>query len=179
MKGKMVAIFATLMVTLMVAGLTYAMWTETITISGTVNTGNVDVSWTVGNGYDSETDEKDVSSISGTVSADGNTLTVTIENAYPCIDYYLPIDLHCDGSVPVIISNIAYDLTGMPTGTTVEITSDPAYPDDPVIAVGTQLEKCDTAYGLLHVHLTNDALENAQYTFSVTVTVVQWNEYTG
>ena len=43
MKGKMVAVFATLIIALMVAGLTYAKWTETITISGTVKTGEVDV----------------------------------------------------------------------------------------------------------------------------------------
>lgn len=45
MKSKMVAIFATLMVTLMVAGVTYACWQETLIINGVVNTGDLDVEW--------------------------------------------------------------------------------------------------------------------------------------
>jgi hypothetical protein len=173
MKSKIVGAFAVVMIALMVAGISFAMWTETITISGYVNTGEVDVSWSVGDGYDSEPEAKDVSSISGTVSQDGNTLTVTVSNAYPCIDYYLPIDVSNTGTIPVIISDIVVDKGNLPTGCTVEILPDPNKDLD--IAEGTQIE--EAAFGLLHVHLTNDAVENGYYWFTVTVTVVQWNEY--
>jgi hypothetical protein len=178
MKSKMVGAFAVVMIALMVAGISFAMWTETINISGYVNTGEVDVSWSVGDGYDSEPEAKDVSSISGTVSQDGNTLTVTVSNAYPCIDYILPIDVSNTGTIPVIISDIVVDEGNLPTGCTVEILPDPAPNKDPDIAMGSQIERNGAAYGLLHVHLTNDAVENGYYWFTVTVTVVQWNEYT-
>ncbi|MEM3828095.1 MAG: hypothetical protein QXP36_02600 [Conexivisphaerales archaeon] len=171
MNSKMVGLFAIVLIALMVAGFAYAMWTETINISGTVSTGDLDVSWSVGEGYDSEDEypEKDVSSISGDVSEDGNTLYVTIENAYPCIHYYLPIDVSNDGSIPVIISDIIVDKGNLPEGCTVEINEN--------IYEGVQIDAGDSVEGLLHVHLTNDVEEDSTYTFSVTLTVVQWNEY--
>jgi hypothetical protein len=126
-------------------------------------------------GYDSEPPCKDVSSISGTLSDDKNTITVTVSNAYPCIDYYLPIDLHCVGSVPLVIQSIEYNRGNLPENTTLEIIPDPAHPNENVIRVVTQLHQCQTAYGLLHLHLDEDAAQNATYTFSVTINVVQWN----
>ena len=55
---------------------------------------------------------------------DIDKLEVTISNAYPCIDYYLPIDIHNIGSIPVIISDIKIDRGTLPSGATVEILED-------------------------------------------------------
>jgi hypothetical protein len=43
MKSKMTALFATLMIALMVAGFAYAHWSETLYINGVVKTGKLDV----------------------------------------------------------------------------------------------------------------------------------------
>jgi hypothetical protein len=167
--------FGALILSLAITGVAFAHWTDTLYINGTVNTGTFDAELSVGQGYDSEPPCKDVSSISGTLSEDKNTITVTVSNAYPCIDYYLPIDLHCVGSVPLVIQSIEYN-GDLPENTTLKIIPDPAHPND-VIQVGTQLHQCQTAYGLLHLHLDEDAAENTTYTFSVTINVVQWNYY--
>ena len=175
--AKLGAIFLVSVLALAGTGVAYACWYETLTINGTVNTGNLDAEWSVGVGYDTEPPEKDYSSISGVISPDGYTLTVTITNAYPCIDYYLPIDIHNTGTIPLHIWAFVYDPGTMPCGI-VEIIPDPANPGLP-IAICTQLhpdpDTPNTAYGLLHVHLCQAAAENAIYTFSYTVTVANWN----
>ena len=42
---------------------------------------------------------------------------------------------------------------------------------------GLQIDAGESVKGLLYVHLTNDVEENSEYTFYITLTVVQWNEY--
>lgn len=168
------AVFGALMLALALTGVAFAHWTDSLYISGTVNTGTFGAELSVGTGHDSEPPCKDVSSISGILSEDGKTITVTVTNAYPCIDYYLPIDVHCTGTVPLIIESIVIDRGTLPENTTLEII--PAMIDFP-LEVGTQLHYCDAAYGELHVHLDEDAEENTNYTFSVTINVVQWNYY--
>lgn len=165
------AMFGALMISLALTGVAFAHWTETLYINGTVNTGTFDAELSVGEGYDTEPEEKDVSSISGELSEDKNTITVTITNAYPCINYYLPIDLHCVGSVPLIIQEIYIDRGNLPEDTTLEIIPGADQP----LQEGVQLHYCNSAYGTLHVHLDEDAAENTTYTFSITIIVVQWN----
>ncbi|MEM2619309.1 MAG: hypothetical protein QW356_07530 [Candidatus Hadarchaeales archaeon] len=166
------AMFGALIVALAMTGVAFAHWTDTLYINGTVNTGTFDAELSVGEGRDSEPDCKDVSSISGELSEDKNTITVTIRNAYPCIDYYLPIDVHCTGTVPLIIERIIIDKGNLPENTKLEII--PAMIGFP-LEEGTQLHYCDVASGELHVHLDEDAQENTTYNFSVTINVVQWN----
>jgi len=179
---KLAAIFAALMVALLVAGVSYALWSETITISGSVIMGEVDVEWTWGDPYDDDdkVSGKDVSDmtvipVDNDGDGDVDELEVIINNAYPCINYYLPIDINNTGSIPVIISDVTIDSGNLPAGATLEILEDKV--NDPDIGVGVQLEPGEEAYGVLHVHLSNEADENAEYTFSISITVVQWNEY--
>jgi len=173
MKKATVA-FGALMLALALTGVAFAHWTDSLYISGTVNTGTFGAELSVGVGHDTEPPAKNVSSISGVLSNDKKTLTVTITNAYPCIDYYLPIDVHCTGTVPLIIENILINRGTLPENTTLEIL--PAAVGSP-LQVGTQLHYCEEAKGELHVHLDEDAVENRTYTFSITINVVQWNCY--
>jgi len=169
--------FGTLMLALAITGVAFAHWTDTLYINGTVNTGTFGAELSVDMGCDSEPPGKDVSSISGTLSDDKKTIRVTVSNAYPCIHYYLPIDLQCVGSVPLIIQSIEYYRGDLPENTTLEIVQDPAHGEEPVIAEGTQLHQGQTAYGLLHLHLDEDAGQGETYSFTVTINVVQWNYY--
>ena len=93
----MVAIFAALMVALMVAGFAYAHWEETITISGTVTTGTFDLRPTCDIEILSPTD-KDVATVDCQI--DGDTVSYTIENAFPCLTVKAKFDLHNEGVVP-------------------------------------------------------------------------------
>jgi hypothetical protein len=164
MKTKMTAIFATLMIALMAAGFAYAHWSETLYIDGTVNTGSVKADFVLGSCWDSEPTEKDVSHIVCEWKATG-VLEVTVDNAYPSIDYYCTFDLMNTGSVPFIIQSITF--TGDVPGT-VEVTG---------LAKGDQIANGKSETGTVHVHLVNGAAQEYTYTFKVTIVVVQWNEY--
>lgn len=164
---KLYLILAVLLVSLLLAGFGIARWYETLTISGTVNTGTVDAELSVGDCWDSEPDEKDLSSIECTLTADNKTLLVTINNAYPCIDYYCDFDIHNTGSIPIKVWEMVINRGNLPTSATVEITG----PELPY-----QLEPGNMAYWTLHVHLDNDAEEDMDYTFSVSIDAGQWNE---
>jgi len=175
---KTMSLFVLILLATSLIGVTYGMWSEALFVNVTVKTGTLDAEWTVGTGYDNEQPGKDFSNITGTLSPDKKTLTVTVKNAYPCIDYYLPVDINNTGTIPWIIQSFNFVSGTVPPNSVIEFLPDPAPDRDPDIAIGVQVHPNHEAYGLVHVHLSNDAEENAQYTFTVTVVVVQWNEYT-
>lgn len=174
---KAMGMFAALVIALGMSGLAYASWSETLTISGTVNTGTVDVAWSEIGTSDSEPPDKDVSGIDCEIDAvNPNLLHVTVTNAYPCIDYYNIVDIHCVGSIPVHIYDI---IVNNPHPNHVEV--DISYYADPgctieIIDLPIQLHTCDTIFALIHVHLTQDALQNHTYGFSAQIVAIQWNE---
>ena len=170
---KIAATFALLVIALGIAGYAYASWYSYLYVSGEVNTGYIGASWTMGTGYDSEPTEKDYSSISGYI--DSEALYVTVTNGYPCIDYWLPVDIENTGTIPIIIWNIEQDFSGLPVGTVVELIADPDHPLDPVLGLSVQIEPGYEAYGLIHVHLPEGAGQSTSYYFSATITYGQWN----
>ena len=95
MKTKMTAIFAILMITLMAVGFAYAHWEKIITINGTITTGKLHLYPTFSA---STNDLKGICTV--TWKIDGNTLTVEILKAYPCITVTGKFDLHNDGTIP-------------------------------------------------------------------------------
>jgi hypothetical protein len=177
MKNKMIGIAAVLLIALMLAGVSYALWSKTLYIDGTVKMGNVDAEIIAGRSWDSEEAGKDVSSISCSVDTGTGHLIVTVNNAYPCIDYYQAFSIHCTGSVPVKVQSITVTGNTIPAHGVVEIIPDTSEGKDPDIAVGLQLDKDDYAYGVVHVHLDNNAVQSATYTFNFEIFLVQWNEY--
>lgn len=168
--AKLGALFLISVMALAGVGASSALWFENLVIDGTVNTGNVDVEWSLEKFYDSEIAGKDVSSVTATI--DGNTMTVTVTNAYPCIWYYVDFDIHCVGSIPVHFTAFVWDMTNMPAGATVTIT--PTKGCDPIEV--TQLHTCEYWYGTLAIHLDNTAAELTQYTFTITLMAHQYNE---
>ena len=112
MKSKMAGAFAALMIALMAIGLAYAHWEKVITIEGTVNTGKLHLYPTFSASTD---DAKGVCTVDWEI--DENTLTVTIDKAYPCITVSGTFDLHNDGTIPaglhewyVIVDNVRYNI---------------------------------------------------------------------
>ena len=95
MKTKMVGLLVTLMIALMVSGFAYAHWSKTITINGTVNTGKLHL---IPSFEGSTDDDKGYCTVEGVI--EGNTLTVTIDKAYPCITVTIKFDIHNDGTIP-------------------------------------------------------------------------------
>ena len=78
----------------------YAMWADTLVVKDTVNTGNVDIQWS-GPYYELDTEPhgKDASEIHCDIV--GDTLNVTLFDAYPSIWYRCGFDVTGTGSVPV------------------------------------------------------------------------------
>lgn len=175
MKTKMTAIFATLMIALMAVGISYAMWSKTVYIYGTVETGEVDAEFssvtcndpfgTIDPGYD-----KDVGWCECIIGlyGDPQELDVIIHNAYPC--YSVTVDYEIDnvGTIPVKIQTIT--LTNVNPEITVTVTG---------IAVGDQIEPGGSVWGDLEIHVEQSAAELATYYFDLEIYLVQWNEFQG
>jgi hypothetical protein len=168
MKTKMVGMFAVLMIALMALGFAYGLWSKTLYINGTVNTGSVNAEFAnvvcsdtgVDPGYD-----KDVASCNVGLSDDKQTMTVTISNAYPCYSCKIRYDVVNTGTIPVKIKSITVT---NPSEVSVTVTG---------IKVGDQIDCGASEAGDLEIHVEQDAEQGATYTFSVTIYLVQWNEY--
>jgi len=223
-------------------GVGLAFWNETLTITGTVATGELDVQFSAQKSNDdgSQLDPSEGGSWTGTTDpnntadwtwtgtrylynvgsttceltrvggvADGevgdngmNTMTITIDNAYPC--YYGNVAFTIDniGSIPVHIESIklveiskdgqTYTLTvprdlvvcqtwyidwGPPPS--VDNTLDPG--DDFSIHLSGDLEVCKTIevggamFGDICVHVEEGAEESTTYDFSIEIVVTQFN----
>jgi hypothetical protein len=170
MKTKMVALFATLMIALMAAGVAYAMWDKYLYIHCTANTGEVNAQFRncrcsdtgIDPGYD-----KDVGSCYCEIdTVDPQILYLTIDNAYPSYscDIYYAIENH--GTIPVKIESI--DLSGVPAEFTVSLIG---------AGVGTQIEAGEYVECGIHVHVEQITEQLKTIYFDIGVHLVQWNEY--
>lgn len=142
--AKIGTIFLISILALAGIGVGYAAWTDTITVSGTVNTGNVDIDieylsstyvWkdvsehsmqvihvvkdTLGavmwkdNDWVPDYDEDILVASAETTYAGDDQITVTINNIFPLDNkcYIADVFLHYDGSIPVKINNINWNIT--------------------------------------------------------------------
>jgi len=165
---KLGALFLISIMALAGIGASSALWFENLTIDGTVTTGNVDVEWSLIGCGDNEP-KPEVSGI--TVDIVGNTMTVTVTNAYPCITYWVHFDIHCLGSIPVKFTPFLITSLGMDPKW-ITITPDDTYP----AIEDAQLHTSESWQGQLEIHLDNTATELTTYTFTVTLMAHQYNE---
>ena len=144
----------------------YAAWAESLDVSSTVFTGNVDVAFgmaksndppgTIDSGYD-----RDVA----TTKVEGaytKELIVSLDNAYPCYESEIEFTVRNTGSIPARIKSIDIDA---PDEIDVEVTG---------LEVGEVIKTWKKGY--LHVHVSENALESKDYIFSVNITATQWNK---
>jgi hypothetical protein len=166
----------------------YAMWSKTLYINGTVNTGSVDAKWSpvVFQG-DSEPTAKDVSRIACTIDpADDTKLSVLVTGAYPSIWYACTFDITSEGTVPV--HTVLEWQTPPPAGWDFVLTEGPivlpvapaqVYPIPPAINWSTvQLHQGDSKIVTLLLHFGNEdnVQQGGTYTFAGTILAKQWNE---
>jgi len=188
MKRKIGLLFAVSVVAMMALGVTYGLWFQSLYVYGTVNTGELDAQWSVHGTWDTEPLVKDFSNITVTPGPGDYEITVTIDNAYPCIWYYAVVDLTNTGTIPWKIYDTAlvsenfpgeiYFTCYTPTNGIACVTPpDEGPPPTLCIENGTQVHPGDSAWGLFAVHLNNSAVENTTYRFTFRVVVEQWNEW--
>ncbi len=158
-----------LIVALALVGVGSALWFKVLFIEGTVATGNVDAELSLFDVFEPE--EKDVgicdAALASTVQ-ENDTLLIFIQNAYPSYECWLTFDVHNTGSIPIHVEQPEFDLTGLEG--VVEFDVVECYEQD------VQLHDDELALCTLRVHLLQEAQQNAQYTFSGTIFVHQFNE---
>ena len=162
---KLSIISLVLVVAIGLMGAGYALWSDVLYLNTTVETGSIGLAWSQGQPSDDET--KDVSE--ATCSIVGNTLTITVTNAYPCVTYTIPIDLHVTGTIPVHctflrVANVNQGLDLDPYVTLPLWDVEQLHPGDPDLV------------GNVIIHLDNTALQSSTYTASWELNYWQYNE---
>ncbi len=173
MKSKATTMFLSALLLAAIIGVGYAMWSETLRVNVTVNTGEVDVEFSDWSCSDTGIDpgkDKDVASCTVEEEeyddeGDVIKLLVTIDDGYPC--YYANITMTIDniGTVPVKLLGHSFSgLDGLPLEVSLEIPED------------TQIDPGDSQDYKLNIHILQEAEENATYSFELTMQFAQWNE---
>jgi len=163
MKTKIASIFAILLIALAVAGFSYAWWTETLTIDGSVSTGKLDVAFENIGITLSEYMTGAAEGIDTDSDGDYDKINVTIGNGYPCGWANVTFNITNTGTIPAKCTNItitaASELTATLNG----------------IAKGDTIAAGDTKSCELTIHVKETADENASYTITVTIDFGQFN----
>jgi hypothetical protein len=187
MNKKIMAVFASMMIALCLLGASYALWYKWMYIYGRIGTDTVDAKFSLVSNLDPPGPpisldprnatarwDKDV----GWTTVDGiqeSTIYITLHNVYPCYYNDLEVEWNNTGSVPVKIQNITY--TGNFTLASRLFAGDGEIWLQWSDGVGSQVEPGETAASSLKIHVEQPALQGVTYSFSVTICVVQWNEY--
>ena len=129
----------------------YATWAESLDVSSTTSTGNVDVAFgmaksndppgTIDSGYDRDIATK----VEGAYTQE---LIVSLDNAYPCYESEIEFTVRNTGSIPA------------------RIESDIDAPDEIDVEVtGLEISEIIKTWkkGYLHVHVSENALESKDY----------------
>jgi len=120
MNFKKFALPLLLVIMLGAIGLSYAWWTETLTINGTVNTGELTVK--MGNFGEAFWQHIWFADVSAHVTTDyaildnGYTVSVTLGNYYPGAMVRFNVPIKNVGTIPAVISSVELTVTSDPGG---------------------------------------------------------------
>lgn len=201
MNKKTMVLPALLILSLFMAGLAYGLWSDTLLLSGTVATGEVEWEYSSTScldttGFDFHCRDgfvgtpdfwmgvKDVGSTTVAIT-DSHTVTVILTNVYPC--YFTSVSVYAvnTGTIPLIIDSV--DINGVtllrdyPTPVVgLDLGGDSR--DDVEIwwgnGFGVQLHTGDRSPEMsFWIHVLQDAPQGAALTFTISLTAVQYNEY--
>jgi hypothetical protein len=170
-KSLPISIALILLIALASLGLAYGYWTDSLSINGSVGTGELDVefwgAWEDGN-YPAG------GVCTGTIDSTGSVWTVTITNAYPGYGCDLGVYVHNSGTIPVkiqpptLVSNSspwAPVLTSYPANTVLQ--NGPVSSADSIKSVMIRFD--------VPTSVSGDDYENSTYTFSYTIAATQAN----
>jgi hypothetical protein len=176
-------------------GVAYALWYDDLYITGQVDTGSIGAYWTCFATGDSEPDGKNYSSVScsvGQTTETDDTLTMTITNAYPCIDYWVIADIHASGTLPIHVCDLQLDMSSIENVGSYfvfacDANGNPIMDGDKYTAVQYPIQihpDGDPAYIGFWVHFNNslpedtvvDDTDSYEFTFTGKLYYQQWNE---
>ena len=171
MNGKMAAIFGVLIIGLAVMAASYAQWSETLTVSGGVATGELDAGFSecsctdneVGTGYDVGEVSCELKDEDG--DGDNELAVISIADAYPGYEANCTLTIMNTGTIPLHVKSVNIDNPN-PDELSVDIENDPTC---------TILDVGETATFYVKVTVTEKAAELSEYSFTVTVDIQQFN----
>jgi len=186
-----------LLLTLATIGVVFGLWSKTLRIEGTVQTGRLHARWDVAICSEfhpwplslqtyvaGEVLGKDVGHTTvGVDPNDNNALNLVIENGYPSYAIDCEVEYVNDGTIPWIIRG--FDIMAVSanlhnctlTGTTNAKT---LKCDELTVVfvdgVGSQIDPGDLVASSLRVHIEQPAAQGTEYQFKLRICVAQWNE---
>ncbi|NPV08269.1 MAG: hypothetical protein HPY83_09970 [Anaerolineae bacterium] len=186
-----------IVVALALMGVAYALWTDTLEVSGTVNTGEVEAVVILGevdegryvnNGVndDLEAESRDVALCRATLGAGplrGNPgdngpdrLHMEIINAYPGYRCYVELGVANAGSIPIKVQPPATANVQHP-GEDVSVSLVDCWTEDLLLRPG-QRSTGEDAYPTCRVYIAvgSSATESTAYSFEGRFTAYQWNK---
>lgn len=200
-KTNVLTLFALTIIVLGIAGFSYAHWQDTLTITGTVETGTLcaefqspiaiyggGTDWTCGPGFVNPdphmTDPpKDVGSTTAILVND-KTIQVTLDDVYPCYWDDIHFDVVNCGSIPWIILNVTFNPGNIvitePSHVSLDLTGDTA-PDIEIKwkdNFGVQNDPGDIEFEIsFEIHVLNDIpRDTSGLTFTAEIAIWNWNE---
>jgi len=170
MNGKMAAIFGVLIIGLAVMAASYAQWTETLNVSGSVATGELDAGFSAYSCSDNEVGTYNVGVVSCELKdedndGDNESAEITISNAYPGYEANCNLTIKNTGSIPLHVKAVNVGNPN-PEALSVSIVNDPSC---------TTLDVGETVTFDVVAYVTENAGELSGYSFNVTVDIEQFN----
>jgi len=174
-----------LVIMLLTTGAAYAYWYDTLTIDGDITTSDFSVVISIpveGHGDDETKDIVDIGYSNIVVDPGQISCTITLTGAYPCWHGWYRLGVESTGTVPVHITG--YTIDPNPDELDIWVTNEAGgtpFVDangDPI-----QLHFGGEYFFLLHIHVFEDdeatppilPEQGATYTFTITITCIQYN----
>jgi hypothetical protein len=201
-KTAVPAIFAIALIALAIVGFSYAHWSETLWLSGTVRTGEMCAEFvppitTTDHGNDWTCDpgivnvrqiNKDIGSSAARsidTNADGcnDTIIVELNHVYPCYYEHMAFWIHNCGTIPWRIWRAIFNpgnvIIYRPSYLTLDLNGDgnadiEIYWGD---NFGQQVDPCGRVDLSFDIHILQPFPEDTTLTFSIAIEMVNWNEW--
>ncbi len=155
-------------------GVAGALWSDWLYIDGYVETAYIGADWSIEYFYDNE--EKDFTYINAYIWEDyPQYMFIDILNAYPSVTYTVGWDIHNSGSIPIHFDS-PYMYGDLPAGSTFEFVAWDAAGTN-IDLYGYQLHPCETIFGEVNIHLSNEAEQSSYYYFYIELQYGQYNEF--
>jgi len=183
---KIITLFLIPMIALSLVGASYALWSKTITLDGTVQTGIVDKKIVSVFCSDTGIDPgytKDVASCTAEIGIGGDSASFILDNTYPSYNIDVTFKEKNVGTIPVKINDVLLTLSG-PGGTVsiicMGLPCDLVTPEMEVHYddnFGVQIDPGVTVANSVNMHVRQGAVQGSSYALTVKERAVQWNEY--
>lgn len=181
---KIVTLFLIPIIALSLIGASYALWSKTITLDGTVNTGFVEKKVTEVFCSDAET-IKNVGTCTSEIGVGGDSASFIIDDAYPGYIVDFTFKETNTGTIPVKIMGVTmflYDIdgntidsavcTGLPCAMNTNGQIIVSYMDN----FGVQIDPGVTVANSINAEVLQGAVQASGYSVTVKETAGQWNE---